>query len=161
MLFGSLGHYHKRMYKAVIEMPSGTKHKYEVNKESGLLTLDRVIPIPVPVNYGYIINTLSEDGDPTDVFIASLEPIPPLTIVSIEVVKLVKCQDQLTQDDKALAYIKDDKKTKSILDIDTFESEVVGYLKKYKKGMLIQEVVDAEKASVVLQKNETLFFSQK
>lgn len=161
MLFGSLGCYHKKMYKAVVEMPSGTRHKYEVDKTSGMLFLDRVISVPVPMNYGYIKDTLSEDGDPTDVFIASLEPIPPLTIVSIEVVKLIKCQDQDTQDDKALAYIKNDKKTKTVLDIDTFEKLATDYLKRYKEGMRVQAILEFEEATKVLQKNEDLFFSQK
>lgn len=146
------------MYKAVVEMPSGTKHKYEVDKTSGLLFLDRVILVSVPVNYGYIENTLSEDGDPTDVFVASLEPIPPLTTVSIEVIKLIKCQDQLTQDDKALAYIKGDKKTKAVLDPDSFEKLVITYLNRYKEGMQVQKVVELEEALKILQKNEDLFF---
>ena len=70
--------------KVVVEIPKGSIYKYEINKDTGKLALDRVISIPYPENYGYFPNTLAQDGDPLDVFLVSDQPIAPLTEVEIE-----------------------------------------------------------------------------
>ena len=59
------------IYECIIEIPMGTKNKYEVNKETGRITLDRVLysALTYPGEYGFIENTLSEDGDPLDILI--------------------------------------------------------------------------------------------
>jgi inorganic pyrophosphatase len=158
MFFTSLEYQHKKMYTAIVEMPLGTKHKYEIDKITGELTLDRVIPVSVPVNYGFIINTLSEDGDAIDVFIASMEPIPPLTRVLIEVVGIIKCVDDGKEDNKVLAYIKDDTKTKSILNTEDLTSKVLQYLKTYKKTINVEECLGLDDAIKAIEESSDLFF---
>jgi len=67
-------------FRAVIEIPKGSSNKYELDKSSGLLKLDRVLSSAVyyPANYGFIPQTLAEDDDPLDVLVYCTEEIPPL-----------------------------------------------------------------------------------
>jgi len=160
VIYSSLEASNNMFVISVIEMSSGTKHKYEQDKETGSLILDRVLPVAVPVNYGYIVNTLSEDGDPTDIFVASMEPIPPLTKVVVEVVGLIKCVDGGKEDDKLIGYIKDDKKTKSVLNVEELENKVVRYLTAYKKGMSVLSVLDSTDAAKRVKQAYSLFFSK-
>jgi len=118
----------------IIEMPKGTKDKLEV--KDGLLVLDRVLDVAVPYNYGYIPNTIEPDGDPTDVFVLSLQPIPSLTKVEATIFGKFTCLDQGVSDDKYVAILKDeDLKKIPYSCIVTIED----YLETYKKGF---EVLD-------------------
>jgi len=134
------------MLRAIVEMPMGTRYKYEVDKASGGLILDRPVKKPVTSNYGYIVNTLADDGDPLDVFIAAVEPLPALTTVSIEIVGIIKCKDGGKQDDKVLAYVKDDSFSRSQINLTEFTQETLWYLQNYKDGLEIGEVLGAEQA---------------
>ena len=73
---------------AVIEIPSGTKAKYEIDKKTGLLILDRIIysSFHYPVNYGFIPQTLGHDGDPLDILVICSESIQPLCLVEATVI---------------------------------------------------------------------------
>src|SRR5262245_66031466 len=70
-------------FRAIIEIPKGSKLKYELDKRTGLLMLDRVLysAVHYPACYGFIPQTLAEDGDPLDVLVLMQEPVHPLTIV--------------------------------------------------------------------------------
>lgn len=121
------------MERAIVEMPLGTRYKYEVDKRTGLLVLDRPIDCEVPYNYGYIPGTLSEDGDPLDVFILSNEPIPPLTEVKIIPWDVIHCIDKDVNDEKIIGLISGD----NIDDFYMFEVEIERYLAKYKSGIRV------------------------
>lgn len=71
-------------FEALIEIPKGCKAKYELDKETGLLKLDRVLYTSTvyPANYGFIPRTLAEDGDPLDVLVLCAEAIYPMTLVT-------------------------------------------------------------------------------
>ena len=71
------------VFPVVIEVPMGSKNKYELDKESGLLRLDRVLYSAVyyPANYGFIPRTFCDDGDPLDALVLGQEPVHPLTVV--------------------------------------------------------------------------------
>lgn len=134
------------MLRAIVEMPLGTRYKYEVDKSSGALILDRPVKKPIPSNYGYIVNTLADDGDPLDVFIAAVESLPPLTSVSIEVVGMIKCKDGGKQDDKVLAYVKNDEFSRRQINMTEFIQETLWFLRNYKDGLEIGEVLGVEEA---------------
>ncbi|HUR19557.1 MAG TPA: inorganic diphosphatase, partial [Vicinamibacterales bacterium] len=70
-------------FPVVIEIPKGSKNKYELDKETGLLRLDRVLysAVHYPADYGFIPRTYCDDGDPLDALVLSQEPVYPLTIV--------------------------------------------------------------------------------
>lgn len=72
-------------FPAVIEVPMGSKNKYELDKASGLLRLDRVLysAVVYPANYGFVPRTYCDDGDPLDVLVFCQEPLNPLTIVDV------------------------------------------------------------------------------
>src|SRR6187401_1657263 len=73
---------------ALIEIPQGSKCKYEIDKKTGLLKLDRVIysSFHYPINYGFIPQTLGQDGDPLDILVFCSQPIQPLCLVEANVI---------------------------------------------------------------------------
>ncbi len=94
----------------IIEIPAGSKNKYELDKETGLLRLDRVLHSAVhyPANYGFIPRSYAEDGDPLDVLVLGQEPIDPLTIVFVRPLGVLRMIDAGKPDLKILAVSRDD-----------------------------------------------------
>lgn len=145
------------MLQVMIEMPKGTKYKYELDKKSKLLLLDRVVKAPVPANYGFILGTLAEDNDPLDIFVMSTEPIPPLTLLNVDVVGIIKCKDDDEQDDKILAYIKNDLSCKTLINVVEFQNEVQKYLTTYKTGLVIETIDDEDHARAKIKETQKAY----
>jgi inorganic pyrophosphatase len=95
----------KDCFNAVIEISLGDSNKYEIDQKTGLLRLDRVLHSAVyyPGNYGFIPQTLAEDGDALDVLVLGSTPVYPLTIVRARAIGLMKMKDQNRPDDKIIA----------------------------------------------------------
>jgi inorganic pyrophosphatase len=95
----------KTSFPAVIEIPKGSTNKYELDKETGLLRLDRVLYSAVyyPADYGFIPRTFCDDGDPLDVLVLGQEPVYPLTIVDARAVGVMRMRDEKGIDDKIVA----------------------------------------------------------
>lgn len=117
--------------EAVIEMPTGVPYKYEVEKGTGTLVLDRVLNQPVPFNYGYIPGTMAADGDPSDIFVISEVSIYPLTRVDAQLIGKFKCTDQGIPDDKYVSVLAGDKWAQDDLDL------IKEYLETYKDGFQV------------------------
>jgi inorganic pyrophosphatase len=92
-------------FLAVIEIPSGSSIKYELDKQTGLLKMDRMLysAVHYPANYGFIPQTLAEDDDPLDVLVLCQEPVAPLTLVSARTIGLMTMIDSGKKDHKILA----------------------------------------------------------
>lgn len=92
-------------FTAVIEIPRGSSVKYELDKKTGLLRLDRMLHSAVyyPANYGFIPQTLAEDDDPLDVLVLCQEPVDPLTLVEARAIGLMTMIDCGNKDHKVLA----------------------------------------------------------
>ncbi len=92
-------------FPAVIEVPQGSKNKYELDKETGFLRLDRVLysAVHYPANYGFIPRTFCDDGDPLDVLVLGQEPVFPLTVVEARAIGVMRMRDDKGLDDKVLA----------------------------------------------------------
>ena len=92
-------------FPAVIEIPKGSTNKYELDKETGLLRLDRVLYSAVyyPADYGFIPRTFCDDGDPLDVLVLGQEPVYPLTIVEARAIGVMRMRDDKGIDDKIIA----------------------------------------------------------
>lgn len=92
-------------FPVVIEIPKGSKNKYELDKETGLLRLDRVLHSAVyyPADYGFIPRTYCDDGDPLDALVLSQEPVYPLTIVEARAIGVMRMRDEKGIDDKIVA----------------------------------------------------------
>lgn len=90
---------------SVIEIPKGSKKKYELDKETGLIILDRILYTSThyPANYGFIPRTLGDDGDPLDVLLLCSETLEPLTLVRCYPIGLIKMLDGGRSDEKIIA----------------------------------------------------------
>jgi inorganic pyrophosphatase len=97
-------------FTAVIEIPMSSSVKYELDKKTGLLKLDRVLYSAVyyPANYGFIPQTLAEDDDPLDVLVLCQEPVAPLTLVRARTIGVMTMIDSGKKDHKILAVALDD-----------------------------------------------------
>jgi inorganic pyrophosphatase len=92
-------------FPAIIEIPKGSTNKYELDKETGLLRLDRVLfsAVYYPADYGFIPRTYCDDGDPLDVLVLGQEPVYPLTIVDARAIGVMRMRDEKGVDDKIVA----------------------------------------------------------
>ncbi|RYY46766.1 MAG: inorganic diphosphatase [Chitinophagaceae bacterium] len=146
---------------ALIEIPQGSRAKYEIDKSTGLLKLDRVIysSFHYPVNYGFIPKTLGEDGDPLDVLVICSESIQPLCLVEATVIGNMQMIDNGEKDDKIIAVATKDPSVNHYTNIDSlpahFKAVLRNYFEQYKvledKVVLIDNFQDKETAYSVIQ----------
>ncbi|MEO7444242.1 MAG: inorganic diphosphatase [Ferruginibacter sp.] len=118
---------------ALIEIPQGSRCKYEIDKSTGLLKLDRVIysSFHYPVNYGFIPRTLGEDNDPLDILVMCSEAIQPLCIVEATVIGNMQMIDSGEKDDKIIAVATNDPSVNHITNIDALPRHFFAVLKNY------------------------------
>src|SRR6187549_2563186 len=92
-------------FNAFIEIPKGSKVKYELDKATGLLRVDRVLysAVHYPANYGFIPRTYCEDGDPLDALVLGQEPVTPLTMMEARAIGVMRMRDEKGLDDKIIA----------------------------------------------------------
>lgn len=124
--------------KALIEIPQGSRTKYEIDKTTGLLKLDRVIhsSFHYPVNYGFIPQTLGLDGDPLDILVLCSQSIQPLCLVEATVIGNMQMIDTGDKDDKIIAVASKDPSVNHITSIEAlpkhFFSELKNFFEQYK-----------------------------
>lgn len=99
-----------RMVTALIEVPKGSKVKYELDKPSGLLKVDRILfsSVHYPANYGFIPRSYCDDKDPLDILVLGQEPVLPSTLMRARPIGVMKMLDQGEADDKIIAVHADD-----------------------------------------------------
>jgi len=123
---------------ALIEIPQGSRTKYEVDKESGLLKLDRVIysSFQYPVNYGFIPQTLGQDGDPLDILVLCSQTIQSLCLVDAKVIGNMQMIDSGQLDDKIIAVAATDPSVNHISRMEElpqhFLLELKNFFEQYK-----------------------------
>ena len=105
-----LGEQIEQEFRCLIEIPKGSKVKYELDKQTGLLWLDRVLHSAVhyPANYGFLPQTYCDDGDPLDVLVLGQEPVVPLCVLRARAIGVITMRDEKGQDDKVIAIHLDD-----------------------------------------------------
>jgi inorganic pyrophosphatase len=124
---------------AIVEIPEQSRAKYELDKETGLLKLDRVLYSAVyyPANYGFIPRTLGDDKDPLDIVIISQVAIQPLCMVRAQVLGVMRMIDNGEEDDKILAVAADDISVNHITNVDQlpphFTKELQQFFEEYKR----------------------------
>lgn len=132
----------------IIEIPKNTRAKYELDKKSGLLMLDRVLYSSVyyPANYGFIPRTYCDDQDPLDILVLSQIEVVPLCIVPAKVIGVMRMLDQGEADDKIIAVALHDMSWNHYNDISElpshFKREIKNFFEDYKK--LEQKTVKVE-----------------
>ena len=122
-----------QLVNALIEIPQGSKSKYEIDKKTGLLKLDRVIysSFHYPVNYGFIPQTLGQDGDPLDILVMCSESIQPLCLVESYVIGNMQMIDTGLIDDKIIAVAARDPGVNYITSIVDVPQHFLTVLKNY------------------------------
>jgi len=145
---------------ALIEIPEGSRTKYEIDKTTGLLKLDRVIysSFHYPVNYGFIPQTLGDDGDPLDILVLCSESIQPLCLVEATVIGNMQMIDTGETDDKIIAVAAKDPSVNHIKNVNElpphFFSVLKNYFEQYKvlenKKVQIDKFQDKETAYEVI-----------
>lgn len=152
---------------ALIEIPQGSRTKYEIDKPTGLLRLDRVIysSFHYPVNYGFIPQTLGDDGDPLDILVLCSQPIQPLCLVEATIIGNMQMIDSGEKDDKIIAVATHDPSVNHMRDIGElprhFFNELKNYFEQYKvlesKQVQIEDFQDKEAAYGIINEAIKLY----
>lgn len=147
----------------IIEIPKNTRAKYELDKESGMLLMDRVIysSMYYPANYGFIPKTYCDDNDPLDILVLSQISVVPLCIVSAKVIGVMRMIDNGEHDDKIIAVAENDMSVSHINDISElpqhFINELQTFFEDYKKlenkTVVIEEFQNASLAKEVIKQS--------
>jgi len=128
-----------RVVNAIIEIPQGSRCKYEIDKPTGLLRLDRVIfsSFYYPINYGFIPQTYGGDKDPLDILVITSLPVQPLTLMEAKVVGVMQMIDGGDPDDKIIAVAATDPGVNHYNNIEElpkhFFDELRHFFEEYKK----------------------------
>lgn len=152
---------------ALIEIPQGSRCKYEIDKQTGLLKLDRIIysSFHYPVNYGFIPQTLGEDGDPLDILVICSESIQALCLVEANVIGNMQMIDSGEKDDKIIAVAAKDPSVNHITGINElpphFFAVLKNYFEQYKvlenKKVEIDEFQDRDTARQIISASLTRY----
>ncbi len=118
---------------AIIEIPKGSRAKYEIDKDSGLIKLDRVIYASMyyPLNYGFIPQTLGEDHDPLDIVVLTQVTVVPRCLISAKVIGVMQMIDRGEADDKIIAVAETDPSVSHINDVKDLPEHLIAELKHF------------------------------
>ncbi len=149
-------------FVAVIEIPKGSKNKYELDKDSGLLRLDRILYTSThyPANYGFIPRTLSEDGDPLDVLVICQEELAPMSIVECFPIGMINMIDEEAEDEKIIAIPLNDPYLNNYTDLSELPQhqfqEIKHFFEVYKflenKTTRVDKILGREDAEQTIEK---------
>lgn len=152
----------KDKFMAVIEIPKGSKAKYELDKETGLIKLDRILHTSThyPADYGFIPRTFGDDGDPLDVLVLCSEKLFPLTLIECYPIGVINMVDDGKFDEKIIAIPLNDPTYNSYIDISQLplhiSDEMRNFFSIYKmlenKETAVNEISDHEIAKEVIDK---------
>ena len=150
---------------AIIEIPYGSSVKYELDKESGAVFVDRVMASAVfyPANYGFIANTLADDGDPVDILVLNEYPIQAGAVIPCRLIGVLVMEDESGMDEKLLALptSKVDARYEDIKSLDDVPkatlAKIKNFFETYKilekdKWVKVQDFKDSKAAVEILEK---------
>ena len=159
----TIGENSPEIVNGIIEIPKNSRAKYELDKESGFLKLDRVLYSSVyyPANYGFIPQTYCDDKDPLDILILSQIEVVPMCIVSAKVIGVMRMLDAGEMDDKIIAVAENDMSVNHFNDISElpvhFLKEMRNFFEDYKKlenkTVKVEEFQDATIAKEIVLKS--------
>ena len=151
----------KDEFAAVIEIPKGCKNKYELDKETGFLKLDRILYTAThyPANYGFIPRTYAGDKDPLDVLVLCQEEIYPLTLIDCYPIGVLRMTDNGEDDEKIIAIAKKDPFLNEYKDISEIPShtsaEIMQFFEVYKqlegKKTTVDKIMGRQEAENIIQ----------
>jgi len=156
-----------KAFPVVIEVPMGSKNKYELDKETGLLRLDRVLYSAVyyPANYGFIPRTYCEDGDPLDVLVLGQEPVTPLTLMEARAIGVMRMRDEKGLDDKIIAVSVKDPAFNEYTDHGQLPSHLLREIKRFfedyktleNKQVVVEEFMGPPDAIRIVQDSLSMY----
>src|SRR3954471_4280350 len=156
-----------RIVNAIIEIPQGSRAKYEIDKESGLLKLDRVIysSFYYPVNYGFIPQTYGDDKDPLDILVITSMPVQALCLMEAKVIGVMQMIDSGDADDKIIAVANRDPSVNHYNNIEElqkhFFDEMRHFFEEYKKlenkTVVVEEFGDKVRALKIVENGIKLY----
>jgi inorganic pyrophosphatase len=154
-------------FPVIVEIPKGSTNKYELDKETGLLRLDRVLYSAVyyPADYGFIPRTYCDDGDPLDALVLGQEPVYPLTIVQARAVGVMRMRDDKGVDDKIVAVSVRDPSFEGYTNKDQLPSHVLRQVQRFfqdykvleHKEVVIQDLLGPEDALRIIRESLELY----
>ena len=147
--------------QGVIEIPKGSKAKYELDKDSGLLRLDRVLfsAVHYPANYGFIPRTLADDNDPLDILVICSIDVDPLCIIESKVIGVMHMIDNEERDEKIIAVAKNDMAVNYINSLSELPPHTMVELKRFfedykkleHKRVEVNEFLEKENAYKIIE----------
>ena len=153
--------------RAVIEIPKGSKVKYELDKDSGLLRVDRILYSSViyPANYGFVPRTYCDDGDPLDILVLNSEPVQPLSTLRARSVGVMRLADEGKQDDKLIAVHVDDPAFADYRGIEELPGHVARQIQRFfedykaleRKSVVVESLLGPDEARRILNEAVGLY----
>ena len=152
---------------AIIEIPKGSKAKYELDKDSGMLKLDRVLfsSVNYPANYGFIPKTYCDDKDPLDILVICSLDVVPMCLIDAKVIGVMRMIDNNEEDDKIIAVANNDMSVRHINDISELPPhtllEMRRFFEDYKKlehkEVIVEQFLGREPAYEIIRESIRLY----
>jgi len=150
----------RETFRAVIEIPKGSKVKYELDKPTGMLKVDRILysSVMYPANYGFVPRTYCDDDDPLDVLVLNSEPVQPLAVVRARAIGLMRMDDEGREDDKIVAVHVDDPAFADYRDLAELPGHVARQIRRFfedykvleNKRVRVDDLLGRDEAAAVL-----------
>ncbi len=157
----------EREFPVVIEVPQGSKNKYELDKETGFLRLDRVLysAVHYPANYGFIPRSYCDDSDPLDALVLGQEPVYPLTIVEARAIGVMRMRDDKGVDDKVIAVNVRDPSVSDYTDRTQLPQHLLRELKRFfedykvleNKKVEVEDILGPAEAVAILRESLDMY----
>jgi inorganic pyrophosphatase len=157
--------------RAIIEIPKGSKGKYELDKESGLLRLDRVLfsSVHYPANYGFIPRTYCDDHDPLDILVICSIDVIPMSIIEAKVIGAMEMIDGDERDDKIIAVARNDMSVNYINNLSELPPHTLVELKRFfedykmleHKNVIVDRFMEREKSYEIILEGLNLYEEKK
>jgi inorganic pyrophosphatase len=157
--------------RAIIEIPKGSKGKYELDKDSGLLRLDRVLfsSVHYPANYGFIPRTYCDDHDPLDILVICSIDVIPMSIIEAKVIGAMEMIDGDERDDKIIAVARHDMSVNYLNNLSELPPHTLVELKRFfedykmleHKNVIVDRFIERENAYEIILEGINLYAEKK